>query len=75
MTNEKRLLERAGLRGVDDVIASLSRGMDPAELNSAADQVQDLFETAGGQQHPDAQAIGRSAPPANNPSKYGRWRW
>lgn len=54
VTNEKRLLERAGLRGVDDVIASLSRGMDPAELNSAVDQVQDLFETAGGQQHPDA---------------------
>ncbi|MDQ0602645.1 hypothetical protein QF037_006990 [Streptomyces canus] len=54
MTNEKRLLERAGLRGVDGVIASLSKGKGPAALHQAADHAQALFEQAGGQQRADA---------------------
>lgn len=45
MTNEKRLLERAGLRGVDDIIASLG---DPSELASvrAVDDAELLFGVA-----------------------------
>ncbi|MEU5889927.1 nucleotidyltransferase domain-containing protein [Streptomyces sp. NPDC047461] len=54
VTNEKRLLERAGLRGVDDVIASLSAGKDPAALYQAADHAQALFEQAGRQKRADA---------------------
>ncbi|MFD7276021.1 nucleotidyltransferase domain-containing protein [Streptomyces sp. NPDC059862] len=44
VTNEKRLLERAGLRTVDDVLASLSAGTDPDTLNQAITQAQALFE-------------------------------
>lgn len=45
VTNEKRLLERAGLRGVDDIIASLG---DPSELASvrAVDDAELLFGVA-----------------------------
>ncbi|KKD03563.1 nucleotidyltransferase domain-containing protein [Streptomyces sp. WM6386] len=56
VTNEKRLLERAGLRAVDGVVAALSTGKDPGALNQATDHAQALFEQAGGQRQADAQA-------------------
>ncbi|GAA3306613.1 hypothetical protein GCM10020295_63290 [Streptomyces cinereospinus] len=46
MTNEKRLLERAGLRTVDGVIASLSAGSDQDSLTAAIGQVEALFAQA-----------------------------
>ncbi|MFD1830034.1 nucleotidyltransferase domain-containing protein [Streptomyces desertarenae] len=42
VTNEKRLLERAGLRGVDDVLAALEA--DPRALSAAVDAVAALAE-------------------------------
>jgi hypothetical protein len=41
--NEKALLDRAGLRGVDQVLANLTA--DPAVLTSAIDAAGVLFET------------------------------
>ena len=46
VTNEKRLVERAGLRSVDAVVASLSAGTGVDALSQAIDQVQALCETA-----------------------------
>ncbi|PAZ15403.1 DNA polymerase subunit beta [Streptomyces sp. SA15] len=46
VTNEKRLLERAGLRTVDGVIASLSAGTDPDTLAQAIAHAQEIFDTA-----------------------------
>ncbi|MFI9148987.1 nucleotidyltransferase domain-containing protein [Streptomyces sp. NPDC053367] len=46
VTNEKRLSERAGLRTVDGVLASLSAGPDPDILEQAISQAQELFENA-----------------------------
>ncbi|MET9835132.1 nucleotidyltransferase domain-containing protein [Streptomyces sp. NPDC006385] len=46
VTNEKRLLERAGLRGVDGVVGSL--GARPDQLGEAVTQAQTLFERAMG---------------------------
>lgn len=45
VTNEKRLLERAGLRGVDDIIASLGDPSEPAGAR-AVDDAEMLFEVA-----------------------------
>ncbi|WP_055491735.1 nucleotidyltransferase domain-containing protein [Streptomyces sp. TP-A0356] len=42
VTNEKRLLERAGLRGVDDIVARL--GADPDGLTEALVTAEELFE-------------------------------
>ncbi|MDN3020980.1 nucleotidyltransferase domain-containing protein [Streptomyces sp. S.PB5] len=47
VTNEKRLLERAGLRAVDDVLTSLSADRDPDALNRAVDEAEALFRRAG----------------------------
>lgn len=47
VTNEKRLLDRAGLRAVDDILTSLPAGPDPDALNRAVDEVEALFERAG----------------------------
>ncbi|MFB6643013.1 nucleotidyltransferase domain-containing protein [Streptomyces chartreusis] len=44
VTNEKRLLERAGLRTVDGVLASLSEGADPEALIQAIARAQAIFE-------------------------------
>ncbi|MFF9766619.1 nucleotidyltransferase domain-containing protein [Streptomyces sp. NPDC053086] len=44
VTNEKRLLERAGLRTVDNVLASLCTGPDPDRLAQAITQARTLFE-------------------------------
>ncbi|MBC2905816.1 nucleotidyltransferase domain-containing protein [Streptomyces cupreus] len=44
VTNEKRLLERAGLRGVDDVIGALGEGRE--SLRRAAVEAGRLFERA-----------------------------
>lgn len=44
VTNEKRLLERAGLRGVDDVVAGLEA--TPEALSAAVDAVASLAEEA-----------------------------
>lgn len=41
VTNEKRLLERAGLRGVDGILASL--GTDPATLTQGITDAEALF--------------------------------
>lgn len=57
MTNEKRLLERAGLRGVDDIIGSLSTESgaelgaesSPNPLLRAIAATQTLFERTGPQ--------------------------
>jgi hypothetical protein len=46
VTNEKRLLEGAGLRGVDDLVAGLEQ--DPASLASALDDAEALFRAAVG---------------------------
>ncbi|MFJ4470440.1 nucleotidyltransferase domain-containing protein [Streptomyces sp. NPDC089424] len=46
VTNEKRLLDRAGLRIVDDVIASLAAGRDRDTLMSAIGRAEALFEEA-----------------------------
>lgn len=43
VTNEKRLLERAGLRGVDDVIGSLGSARREG-LSAAVDEAKRLFE-------------------------------
>jgi predicted nucleotidyltransferase len=48
-TNEKRLLERAGLRTVDDVLASLSAEADrtaPGALKQTIGRAQELFDRA-----------------------------
>lgn len=45
VTNEKRLLEQAGLRGVDDIIASLGDPSEPAGAR-AVDDAEMLFEVA-----------------------------
>ncbi|MER8006444.1 nucleotidyltransferase domain-containing protein [Streptomyces sp. NPDC094149] len=42
VTNEKRLLERAGLRGVDDLVAGMERY--PASLDAALSDAQALLE-------------------------------
>lgn len=44
VTNEKRLLDRAGLRGVDDVIGALGAGRDP--LSGVTAEAGRLFERA-----------------------------
>jgi hypothetical protein len=41
VTNEKRLLERAGLRGVDEVMAGVGR--KPEELTAALSRAEALF--------------------------------
>ncbi|MDX6362670.1 MAG: hypothetical protein QOC85_1680 [Streptomyces sp.] len=46
VTNEKRLLERAGLRGVDDLVAGLEQ--DPESLASALSDAEALFDAAMG---------------------------
>lgn len=46
VTNEKRLLERAGLRGVDEVMAGLGR--QPEELTGALSRAEALFAEAVG---------------------------
>lgn len=42
MTNEKRLLERAGLRGVDEILGTLRP--QPAALLRAITDVETLFD-------------------------------
>jgi len=44
ITNEKRLLERAGLRGLDGIIGALGR--EPARLEAALEQAAELFDAA-----------------------------
>ncbi|MEV0221234.1 nucleotidyltransferase domain-containing protein [Streptomyces sp. NPDC050704] len=44
VTNEKRLLERAGLRGVDDIIGDLRQ--DSADLTRAVGDAEGLFEAS-----------------------------
>ncbi|MGW1738503.1 nucleotidyltransferase domain-containing protein [Nocardia sp. NPDC001965] len=44
VTNEKRLLDRAGLRDIDEIVGGLTD--DPATLFRAVDAAQDLFTTA-----------------------------
>ncbi|MCI3277300.1 nucleotidyltransferase domain-containing protein [Streptomyces cylindrosporus] len=46
VTNEKRLLERAGLRGVDDILASLSTDSAPETLTQLVTEADELFEAA-----------------------------
>ncbi|MGV9882022.1 nucleotidyltransferase domain-containing protein [Streptomyces sp. NPDC003006] len=48
VTNEKRLLERAGVRGVDGALASMAAGAGPdaGTLVAALDEVAELIETA-----------------------------
>ncbi|MFI9765456.1 nucleotidyltransferase domain-containing protein [Streptomyces sp. NPDC052415] len=46
VTNEKRLLERAGLRPMDDVLASLGAAPHPEALTQAVDRARALFEEA-----------------------------
>ncbi|MEU3826390.1 nucleotidyltransferase domain-containing protein [Streptomyces sp. NPDC029080] len=46
VTNEKRLLERAGLRAVDEILASLATDADPARSDQVISQAQALFEEA-----------------------------
>ncbi|MGW0915014.1 nucleotidyltransferase domain-containing protein [Streptomyces sp. NPDC002784] len=46
VTNEKWLLERAGLRTLDDVLASLPAAPDPEALIQAIHRAQALFEEA-----------------------------
>ena len=49
VTNEKRLLERAGLRTVDDVLAAMAAradGKDPGALEQAIECAQVLFDEA-----------------------------
>jgi len=46
VTNEKRLLERAGLRALDGIIVSLSTSAMPADLTQLVEQAQALFEMA-----------------------------
>lgn len=46
VTNEKRLLERAGLRDLDGIIAGLDHG--PARLEAALGQASELFDAALG---------------------------
>jgi hypothetical protein len=46
VTNEKRLVDRAGLRPVDGIVASLSEGASADALRQAIDQVQALCEKA-----------------------------
>lgn len=50
-TNEKTLLERAGLRGVDGVLAAA--GTRPEELAEAVDAAQALFDSVSGSVPPD----------------------
>jgi predicted nucleotidyltransferase len=56
VTNEKVLLDRAGLRGVDRLLAGLAP--DAGRLTQAADHAQALLQTAVGQ------AANRGSPPA-----------
>lgn len=44
VTNEKRLLDRAGLRDIDEIVGGLTD--DPAALSRAVDAARDLFTTA-----------------------------
>jgi len=44
ITNEKRLLDRAGLREIDRVLSNLTQ--DPDRLTAAVDETVDLLETA-----------------------------
>ena len=44
MTNEKTLLERAGLRGVDDILAGLTP--HPGALTAAIDETAATLERA-----------------------------
>jgi hypothetical protein len=44
VTNEKLLLDRAGLRGVDRILGGLTP--DPAALTAAIDRTTALLETA-----------------------------
>jgi hypothetical protein len=44
VTNEKTLLERTGLRGVDTILAGLTP--DPARLTAAVDEAQALFSSS-----------------------------
>ncbi|MBL1101105.1 nucleotidyltransferase domain-containing protein [Streptomyces coffeae] len=44
VTNEKRLLQRAGLRGIDTIVAGLRP--EPAALAKAVDAAEELFTTA-----------------------------
>jgi predicted nucleotidyltransferase len=56
VTNEKALLDRAGLRGVDRILAGLAP--DAGRLTQAADDAQALLQTAV------RQAANRGSPPA-----------
>ncbi|MGW2487865.1 nucleotidyltransferase domain-containing protein [Streptomyces sp. NPDC001606] len=47
VTNEKRLLDRAGLRPVDGILAALSQGPDPDTLTDAVGRAEALVERAG----------------------------
>ncbi|MFI6036904.1 nucleotidyltransferase domain-containing protein [Streptomyces sp. NPDC051315] len=47
VTNEKRLLERAGLRGVDDILAELGRGSVTQALERARVLFEETVEAAG----------------------------
>ncbi|MFE0104348.1 nucleotidyltransferase domain-containing protein [Streptomyces sp. NPDC059009] len=46
VTNEKRLLERAGLRGVDAVLAGMGENPGAEELTATVDEARALFEAA-----------------------------
>ncbi|MGI5453927.1 nucleotidyltransferase domain-containing protein [Streptomyces sp. CA-249302] len=46
VTNEKRLLERAGLRGVDDILTALPADANPEILTELVTRADELFEAA-----------------------------
>jgi hypothetical protein len=69
VTNEKRLLERAGLRSVDGIVAGLSAG--PDELAKALESAEDVFASAlsSATRAPcHRRAHRRGNPPSDNPS-------
>jgi hypothetical protein len=60
ITNEKQLLTRAGLRGIDDIVAGMSP--DPVILTGAADRARGLIDSTLGRAR-------RTPPPAGMPSE------
>ncbi|MGW5386436.1 nucleotidyltransferase domain-containing protein [Nocardia sp. NPDC003963] len=52
VTNEKRLLDRTGLRGIDEIVGGLTT--DPAILTRAVDTARELFAAAAAEDDPDA---------------------
>ena len=58
VTNEKTLLDRAGLRGVDEILAGLEP--DAAALRRAVDGARELLEAAVSRADPGPAAAGRT---------------